>query len=314
MKNFYRKIDTVVKIIDTVLFCYEYDVLELRLGIMADHVDKVVIVESDHTFSGIPKEYNLEKQWDRYAQWHHKIEYIKVKNMYPDRNIRYNDRWLNEDWSRDQMAIGWRDVKPGDVVIIGDCDEIVRPSVLQFIRDTNYDWYGLYMPTSYYKFNYIDTTSFVDRQQHYKVWSRAYRSVSHRPSEMRYMAPPGYMRDRPAPPLPIQWKYIGIHHAGWHFSWMGDEKYGTYKLISGSETEYNLPEHTDNMDINSAIKNGRDVIKRDLVWSGVDLDEYYPSYILNNRSKYEKYILPDTNKKVRDFWPKEIMELEYYGK
>jgi beta-1,4-mannosyl-glycoprotein beta-1,4-N-acetylglucosaminyltransferase len=62
-----------MKIIDTIMFCNEYDMLELRLKIMAEHVDKIVIVECDKTFTGVYKGFNLEKQLDRYAQWMHKI-------------------------------------------------------------------------------------------------------------------------------------------------------------------------------------------------------------------------------------------------
>jgi len=55
-----------MKIIDNFLFRNEYDILEIRLSILYEHVDQFTIVESDHTFTGKYKGYNLLEHKERY--------------------------------------------------------------------------------------------------------------------------------------------------------------------------------------------------------------------------------------------------------
>ncbi len=280
-----------MKIVDTILFYNEYDILELRLKIMADHVDKIVIVESDKTFTGKYKGFNLEKHWNRYSQWHDKINYIKISN-----NNHSNDAWANEHWQRDQMIQGWKDLEKDDVILLSDCDEIVRPEALDFIRKTDYEWYGLYMPAFYFKFNYMDTKP----DWHYKVWGRAFRNISFAPHKMRYT------NDHDLPGR----RSVSLHHAGWHFGWLGDEDFARTKLQSFSHTEWNRPDILDNINIDKHISEGRDHVRpENITWVKVDLDNYFPSEITNNKEKYKNFILPDTGKTVQDYWPKNILEI-----
>lgn len=279
-----------MKIIDNVMFCNEFDILELRLRVMSDYVDKFVIVESDHTFTHHYKGFNLEKQLDRYAPWMHKIEYIKVTDP-PAGNP-----WIAESWQRDQFARAWAEVTDQDVVIVGDCDEIIRPTALEFIRRTDYNWYGLMMPAFYFKFNYLDTK----HDWHYKVWSRAYRKVSKLPSHMRYLGA-----------HEILGKTTHVHHAGWHFGWIGDENFAREKIKSFSHQEINKPQILDNINIDKHISEGRDHFRpENVTWVTVDLDDYFPKAILENKDQYSKYILPNSGKTVRDYWSQQILDTE----
>ena len=45
-----------MKIFDCFIFNHEIELLEIRLNILNDYVDKFVITEGDMTFSGFPKE------------------------------------------------------------------------------------------------------------------------------------------------------------------------------------------------------------------------------------------------------------------
>jgi len=281
-----------MKVIDSIMFCNEFDILELRLNIMADYVDQIVIVECDRTFSGIYKGFNLETQWNRYKQWHNKINYIKVENSSP-----HDDAWANEDWQRDQMALGWQHIENDDVILFCDCDEIVRPEAIEFIRKTNYNWYGLYMPAFYFKFNYLDTK----QDWHYKVWGRAYRGWQGMPRHMRYMG---------AGEIP-NGTSIKLHHAGWHFGWIGNEDFIKNKIRSFSHQEINTPNIIDNINIDKHITEGRDHFRpENTTWVVVDLDDYFPKHILDNKSLYQQYILSNTGNTVRNYWSKNILETE----
>ena len=280
-----------MKVIDTIMFCNEFDMLELRLKIMAEHVDKIVIVECDKTFTGVYKGFNLEKQLDRFAPWMHKIDYIKVSDS------PVGNAWAAEEWQRDQFARGWNNVNDNDVILISDCDEIIRPAAIDFIRNTDYNWYGLYMPAFYFKLNYMDTKP----DWHYKVWGRAYRGIKVPPHRMRYMG---------ANEVPGTTS-IKLHHAGWHFGWYGNEEFARNKIQSFSHTELNRPEILNNININKHIAEGRDHFRpENVTWTGVNLDSYFPDEILNNREQYNEFILGDTGKTVQDYWTKQILEKE----
>lgn len=279
-----------MKIVDNILFCNEFDILELRLKIMYDHVDRFVIVESDRTFTHNYKGYNLETQLGRFAPWMDKITYLKVSGS-PS-----GSPWTAEDWQRDQFTQGWKDLTNNDVVLISDCDEIIRPEAINFIRNSNYNWYGLYMPAFYFKFNYLDTKP----DWHYKVWARAYRGYYPAPSRMRYT------NDHEIPGTSIK-----LHHAGWHFGWLGDEEFARNKIKSFSHQEINRPDILDNINIEKHINEGRDHFRpENVTWVKVDLDGYFPKEITDNREQYSNFILPNTGKTVQDYWTKNILETE----
>jgi hypothetical protein len=277
-------------IIDNFLFCNEFDILEIRLKTLYNHVDKFVIVEGDHTFTNKFKGYQLETQLDLLNPFWDKIEYIKVGKG-PSSHT-----WTNEHWHRTQFGRAWNNLSEEDIVIISDCDEILRPEAIEFIKNTDYMYYGLYMPAFYFKFNYLDTKP----DWHYKVWARAYRS---------FRTDPGKMRNMQANEVPG--KSINIHHAGWHFGWIGNEEFAKTKIQSFAHTEVNKPEILDNIDIERHIKEGTDHFRpENQTWTAVDLDAYFPKEIIENKDKYAKYILQDNGKKVRDFWTKNILEVE----
>jgi hypothetical protein len=279
-----------MKIIDTTMFWKEYDILELRLAEHYDHVDQFVIVECNRTYSGMYKGFNLEKHLDRYAKWMDKINYIKVTDC-----PTHNDPWANEHWQRDHMNLGWKNLGPDDVILISDLDEIVRPETFEFIRNTKYDFYGLYMPAFYFKFNYVDAKP----DWHYKVWGRAYRGFQDRGNHMRYMNElPGRAN-------------IKLHHAGWHFGWLGDEEFARTKIQSFSHSEINQPHIIKNLNIEKHISEGRDHFRpENVTWHTVKLDNYFPKTILDNKEKYKDFILPDTDKTVQDYWTAGILQQE----
>lgn len=281
-----------MKIVDSISFYNELDILEIRLATMYDHVDRFVIVESDKTFTGLYKGYNLEKNWDRYKQWADKIHYVKIVGL------TLPDPWKNEFWQNSQTHQGWYDLTDEDVVIVGDCDEIVRPEAIEFLKKTDYDFYGFMTPMSYFRFNYVDC---FDNNG---IWPRAFRG--YRDFENTWNM--RFMNEIPGG------KNVNLQHAGWHLSWQGDEQAALTKLKSFSHSELNIPKITDNLNIDRMIAEKKDHIHQADGWRVVKLDEYFPKAILENKEKYAKYILPDSDKTVRDFYPAEICSIDNYTK
>ena len=64
-----------MKIFDCFIFNNEVELLEIRLNILNDVVDKFVIVEGKSTFSGKKKDSSFLKNKDRFEKWNDKIIY-----------------------------------------------------------------------------------------------------------------------------------------------------------------------------------------------------------------------------------------------
>lgn len=278
-----------MKIVDSFMFHNEFDILEMRLSILYDHVDRFVIVEGNHTHSGMYKGFQLEEQMDRYKPWADKITYVKADGG------TSSHAWDNEHWQRDQMSQGWTDLGENDVILVTDCDEIVRPEAIDFIRATNYGCYMLMMPAFYFKLNYLDTKP----DWHYKAWGRAFRGYQTRGSHMRFQE---WVPDRPT---------IKLHHAGWHWGWLGDDEFVKNKMRSFAHQEWNRADLLDGVNIEKHIAEGRDHVRpENQTWFPVKMDDYFPKHILENKEKYSKYILPDGANTVRDYWTAEILATE----
>jgi len=275
-----------MKIVDTFMFCNEYDLLELRLSEHYDKVDKFIIIECDRTFTGLFKGFNLEKQLSRYTTWWDKVEYIKVTNCPSTPNA-----WVNETWQRSHMNAAWKDLGKDDVILISDLDEIFRPEAIDFIRNTDYDLYFLYMPGFYLKLNYMDT------EGHYSMWGRAIRGYQIDGEQMRYI------KDFPGA------RKVSVHHAGWHFGWLGDVAWIQNKIKSFAHAA-ELMSIVDTIDIDVHIQNHEDPQRRSKSWFPVKFDGYFPKTILNNLEKYRNWILPNADKTVQDYHTRAILDLD----
>jgi len=108
-------------------FLNEYDMLELKLQEHSPYVDHFVITEANQTFNGIPREYSLRSQWDRYQPWHHKITLLEIDVSH-----------LKPGWDIEeaQMNHGPKQttILPEDILILSDLDEFLRPQDWQWIK------------------------------------------------------------------------------------------------------------------------------------------------------------------------------------
>lgn len=74
---------SIVKVLDAVLMSNELDLLEVRLNELDSVVDNFLIVESNASFTGLPKETFFAKNRARFAKFEHKIVYsLCVKNLH----------------------------------------------------------------------------------------------------------------------------------------------------------------------------------------------------------------------------------------
>jgi hypothetical protein len=273
---------TELRIINNSLFHNEYDLLELKLSTEYDSVDQFVIVESDHTFTGMYKGFNLPKQMERYSVWWDKVKYVQIGK--PPAGSSMQVEW----WMRGHFQQQWTDLTKEDVVVITDLDELVRPDAYKFIRETDYDFYRLCMPFFCFKFNFLNIEG-------HTPWNsvKAFRGyvVQGEDGMRNVQGVPGG-------------KQIELNHAGWHFSYMGDTEWVLNKLRSFDDNwiPENRPELSA-LDVSTLIKEGKCFWQSGFKFVPVKLDDYFPKAIIDNTSRYSEYILPDTDKSVTDYFP-----------
>lgn len=111
-------------LVDCVMFGYELEMLEGRLNTLSPYVDKFIISESNHHFQNQPKDFVLEKEWDRFSEYHDKIIYVKVESKLSE------DPWENEIQQRRsaEPILHSLNLSDSDFVTVCDVDEWWNPN------------------------------------------------------------------------------------------------------------------------------------------------------------------------------------------
>ena len=126
-------------ICDCFLYNGEREILEIRLNILDKFVDRFIIMEATQTFSGKPKPLYFERDKDLFKKWEHKIKYCVLdkwdneevwKMARESPNTQYGKgakHWLQEFYIKEHLKDCLTDLDDENIVMIGDCDEIVDP-------------------------------------------------------------------------------------------------------------------------------------------------------------------------------------------
>jgi beta-1,4-mannosyl-glycoprotein beta-1,4-N-acetylglucosaminyltransferase len=282
-----------MKIYDCFPFYNELDLLELRLTELYEKVDHFVLVEADTTYTSRPKPFYFEENKQRYANFLDKIIHIKVEDM-----PHSPDAWVNDRFQRDQIARGLVEAAPDDLILVSDCDEIIRPEAVEYMKNSEQSLFALRMSLHNFKFNYMKLMP--DR---YNVWGMAGRR-----SLFDDIAPDAFRQLRfQFFDKPYQFKNDGcevIEHGGWHFGYMGDKEWLLDKAQSFAHTEVNTPEFLAQIDPDASIAARKEWNRNSAdVYEIVELDNYFPRTVVNNRNYYQKFILDNPVAKALDLLP-----------
>jgi len=283
-----------MKIYDCFTFYNEFDLLEIRLQELYDHVDHFVLVEANTTFTSIPKSFLFEENKSRYDKWLDKIIHIKVEDM-----PNSPDAWVNDRFQRDQIYRGIVDADPDDLIMISDLDEIIRPEAVEYMLNSDQTLFALRMPLFNFKFNYMRTRPGI-----YDIWGMAGRR-----SFFEQIKPDGFRFLRfQFMEASYQYKNNGcevIEHGGWQFSNLGDNEFMLNKLRSFAHQEVNYPEYMAQVDINASIQEGRGVGRQyeDQEYKVVEINDYFPKTLVNNLGKYQQYILENPTVDAKTMLP-----------
>jgi len=193
-------------LVDAFMFYNELDILELRLSVLDRHVDRFVLVESEVTHVGGPKELFFQKNRDRFAKWLPKIEHVIVTAADAPSDT---DPWSREKYQRECILRGLEGVPDDAVVMVSDVDEIpdmdkVRYEKLEHAMTSVHMWLFIY-------------------SLEYMLTSEPWFGTVITNCELLRRVGPNSLRD-------ARWKMPCFQYAGWHLSSFGTPEHVLNKV------------------------------------------------------------------------------------
>lgn len=263
------------KIVDTFLFFNELDLLDVRLNILNDVVDKFVIVESPKTFQCDYKPLFYKNNSHLFKKFHHKIDH-RICIDVPKCFTYWEMEWMQRNFILETLQ-GCND---SDLIFISDLDEIWNPDKIPFIiseMDDNqvYKWGS--------KICYFYLNLIADEKEWFQPVFLSYSLLKSK-HELGMTINDIIQNKRSE-----FTSYEKISNAGWHFSYLTDPE---YKLQSFSHSEHKdkkidyLMECVKNK-INPFHGNPMYVINES------EFQNYLPKYLFDRLSQYQKWIFND---------------------
>ncbi len=227
-----------MKLYDCFVFHKEFDLLEIRLREMGDHVDRFVLVEANQTQRGRAKPYYFDENRERFRPWADKIIDLQIEfpeDLPPALGVYKNRRkkdWERENYQRNCIAQALEGLDGDDLILLSDVDEIVRSGVLdKVLKERLYKGRMLVFEQSLHKHH-------LNRIVPGKSWLLGSRMIEKKyfttPQQLRRtkarMTKKSYLPDFLTQPLlrirnnnlsGISRPVKIIPDAGWHFSSMG---------------------------------------------------------------------------------------------
>lgn len=284
----------MAKVYDVFTFFNELDMLELRLEMLNDYVDKFVIVECVETFSGNKKPLYYDENKDRFKKYHHKIFHHVTHNppkSFKDLQERILSKetddftkkvcinalttsnvppgelhWLKEFYQKEfiRLAIKNAGAEENDLCFVGDLDEIWNPDLDYSVIDD----YNIYKLRQIVYIGYLNNRS---NENWAGTLLTRYKNIKG--------ACLNHLRTS------SKTNYTFIDNAGWHFSFMGGEDKIKLKIESYGHQEFN-----NDIVKNQVMKNlesGKDILGRSEFYYTID-ETNLPKYLKDNKEKYIK--------------------------
>ncbi|KAL1193508.1 hypothetical protein V5N11_014671 [Cardamine amara subsp. amara] len=124
------------RVFDAIIFSNELDLLELRWRELEPYVSKFVILESNTTFTGIPKPLFFDSNKERFAFAEGKVVHGVFPGKKRSKGQAYEDPFLLE--GKQRVAMNWllkeAGIADGDALIMSDADEIPSPHTVKFLQ------------------------------------------------------------------------------------------------------------------------------------------------------------------------------------
>jgi beta-1,4-mannosyl-glycoprotein beta-1,4-N-acetylglucosaminyltransferase len=236
------------------MFFNEYDILQGRLEYLWDYVDYFVLVESNLTHSGQPKQLNFMKNMKLFKPYLDKILYFPFnasREQFEYNKLPVHDRdfetgpWQMENSQRNHIAKALEFFPMDATVLISDVDEIPHKECIKIAEQSfNDNWPIFAIQQTYFAYNF--------NQRMVKPW---HGTVITKNKDALEWTPQGCRANK--------YNITVIPNGGWHLTyWGGIEKIRS-KIQSFAHQELNNEKFTDPAYIKSRIEQGQDLYGRD---------------------------------------------------
>jgi beta-1,4-mannosyl-glycoprotein beta-1,4-N-acetylglucosaminyltransferase len=275
-----------MKIIDSFIFYNEIDLLYYRLSILDEYVDKFILVESNHTFSGKEKPLFYNENKSKFDKFNDKIIHIVVNDIpykYPNINYNLNQQWENEYYQRNCIKLGLQQLinenylDDEDIILTSDVDEIPNPNILLNAKNNTLEFnkntlnrlaLDMYYYNLYYRIGEGSNWHGI------KLFTfNAYKNINLTFQQMRVWEHSNN--------VPI------VNNGGWHLSYFGDIDFIINKIGGFSHQEYNNNNYLDKNLLIEKIKNGTNLLNNSqLVYIPIENNTNLPYHYETLLAKY----------------------------
>ena len=241
------------EIVDIVLFNNEIELLDLRVKILEDVVDRFIIKESIETFQGQPKEC-LASTYE-----HPKVQSFLI-GSFP------GSTWERERFQRSiKVDLEAWVVSKDAIILTSDLDEVPNPEALKWMKEN-------FNPDAMYAFDQKMFQYYLNVRNLDEEWSgtRACSVEKYNHIDAEYLRQSKHL-------------CLLLPDSGWHWSFLGGFEAIKQKIESYSHEEYNNEETLSQ--ITTRLFNNEDVFDRGFRLETVELDSSFPKYILENQEK-----------------------------
>lgn len=206
-------------IVDIFPYFNEKELLELRIKMLNNYVDKFIICEANRTHTGLFKEFSCKKILSDLGLLSDKIQVLEVDlSKYENKE----NTWIRERMQRNAAK---EFIKDNDICLVCDCDEIINPKLINYyiLIAKNNPNNILRIPMVF--LNCRADLRVYDKNNNPEQWDNAFICLKHHIdqytlSEIRESKSLGLNN--------IKYSDIIILedekplNSGWHFAWMGD--------------------------------------------------------------------------------------------
>ena len=261
--------------------CFQYfdedHMVDLRLNILNQYVDYFVISESTKTHQGENKKINFDIK--KFAKFKDKIKFI-VADYSKEINFKKHIGGESpiEQHQRNSLIRGIEDASSEDLIILSDSDEIPDLTKLNEINN-NKKFIAFSQKMFMYKINLqnIDESNWIGS----KITKKKNITTMQNLRNLKFKKYPFWRID----------KYnLQTINGGWHFSFLQTPGQILNKIKSFSHGEFNI-NNVNQKIIDQKILKNEDIFGRDITLKKTLLDSSYPSYILENKEKFSKWII-----------------------
>lgn len=282
-------------IYDSFTFFNELDLLEIRLNVLSDVIDRFVLVEAGETHTGKGKPFFYHENLDRFKKFENRIVCVRI-----DRFPEGLGPWERECFQRNAILKGLTDASDDDVILISDLDEIPRPelvakySKLRGVWTFNMRSFGFYLNWEDVRCHNMCGTKMLtlrDLKTAFSGDQTVYDEFL--PESVNQGNTVSKLRRRPFPAS--KGGETILRNSGWHFTCLGGAAAVVTKMRAVAPHHGFDPDDPDLTEkkVNELLAKGQGPALK-MNCFAVPIDESFPAYLIENVGLYKHLIFNET--------------------